>query len=146
MMTKMSLYSDLWLIGNLEHKRWKQQVNFWCYKLLFFSVDWSTVFENCPIMSHFQFSCQNSISALFYQILKINEFRLHFCKMRLFERFLNIVFVVVISKIPLQGKKKKESRSIFENWRPNATCFFALTKKAETGYSIEGFNWTSWGP
>ena len=40
-------------LSNLE-KRWKQQVNFWCYKLLF-SGDWSTMFENYSKMSHFHF-------------------------------------------------------------------------------------------
>ena len=110
-------------------------------QITFFSVDWSTVFENCPIMSHFQFSCQNSISPLFYQILKINEFRLHFCKMRLFERFLNIVFVVVISKIPLQGKKKKSQGAYLKiGGLMQLVSLHTTHKKAETGYSIEGFN------
>ena len=62
--------------------------------------------------------------------------------MRLFNGFLGTVILVVNGhhKNPPFKARKKESRSIFENWRPNATCFFALTKKAETGYSIEGFN------
>ena len=64
--------------------------------------------------------------------------------MRLLERFLNTVVLVVNGhhKNPPFKARKKESRSIFENWRPNATCFFAhksqLAKKPKQDSQLEG--------
>ena len=60
--------------------------------------------------------------------------------MSLLDPFLNIVFVVVISKIPLQGKKKSQGAYLKIGGLMQLVSLHTTNKKAETGYSIEGFN------